>query len=70
MTTHLEPFVYETIVIEAGKQVVWNVEEVPQDLNGCNNHLFINEYGIEKSPLEVGENLVFTPEKLDNDTTE
>jgi len=39
------------------------VQAAPEDLNGCNNRLFINEYGIEKS-LEVGENLiVFTSEK-------
>ncbi|PGC31272.1 hypothetical protein COM11_07930 [Bacillus pseudomycoides] len=44
--------------------MVWNVQATPEDLNGCNNRLFINEYGIEKS-LEVEENLiVFTSEKL------
>ncbi|WP_179863206.1 hypothetical protein [Bacillus pseudomycoides] len=43
--------------------MVWNVQATPEDLNGCNNRLFINEYGIEKS-LEVEENLiVFTSEK-------
>ena len=58
-----EPFAYETIVVEAGTQVVWNVQAAPEDLNGCNIRLFINEYGIEKS-REVGENfIVFTPEK-------
>lgn len=54
---------YEPITVQAGIPVKWIITAENGTINGCNNRIFIPEYGIEKK-FQVGENIIeFTPEK-------
>jgi uncharacterized protein len=59
----LLPYTYPSITVEAGRPVRWEINAPPQNINGCNNRLFIREYGIEHS-FTPGKNVIeFTPNK-------
>lgn len=61
VTTKLKGGTYESIIVEVGKPVKWNIQVSNGSLNGCNNKIIIREYEIEKS-LEMGDNIIeFTP---------
>lgn len=54
---------YEPITVTAGIPVRWVIKAEPGSINGCNNRIFIPEYGIEKK-LEYGDNVIeFVPEE-------
>lgn len=54
---------YPAITVQAGIPVKWNISAAEDDINGCNNRLYIPEYDIEYS-FEPGENIIeFTPKK-------
>jgi len=54
---------YEPITVQAGIPVKWIITAENGSINGCNNRIYIPEYGIEKK-FEIGENIIeFTPEK-------
>lgn len=60
--TTMQPREYETIAVEVGIPVVWNVY-VPDasTLNGCNNPIRSTAFDFKKT-LEVGDNIItFTP---------
>lgn len=60
--TTMQSRTYETIAVEVGIPVVWNVY-VPDasHLNGCNNPIRSTHFGFEKT-LQVGDNIIeFTP---------
>ena len=52
---------YPAITVQAGIPVKWIINASDDTINGCNNRLFIPEYGIEHS-FQSGENIIeFTP---------
>lgn len=53
---------YEPITVQAGIPVVWTIDV--EAINGCNNPIVINEFGL-RIDLSVGENIVeFTPTQV------
>lgn len=63
ITTSLTPGGYESIEVEAGTPVKWTIQAGKGSIYGCNNRIFIPEYGIEKK-LEEGDNIIeFTPKE-------
>lgn len=57
----LESGQYPVIEVQVGRPVKWIIRAEKGSINGCNNRIFIPEYGIEKK-LQVGENIIeFTP---------
>lgn len=48
VTTELKGGRYEPVIVEVGKPVKWNIKASNVSINGCNNRMFIREYGIEK----------------------
>ncbi|ABX42485.1 urease accessory protein UreH domain-containing protein [Lachnoclostridium phytofermentans] len=63
VNTTLNPGRYEPITVQAGIPVKWIITAENGSINGCNNRIYIREYGIEKK-FEIGENVIeFTPEK-------
>lgn len=57
----LESGQYPVIQVEVGRPVKWIIRAEKGSINGCNNRIFMPEYGIEKK-LQVGENIIeFTP---------
>ncbi len=57
----LEPRNYPDLVVQKDVPVKFIINATEQTLNGCNNEVIINEYGIQQK-LEVGENVIeFTP---------
>ena len=55
---------YQPIIVQANIPVRWIILAEEGDLNGCNNSIQINSYGVTKD-LEYGENLVeFMPDEL------
>jgi len=59
----LLPYTYPSITVEAGRPVRWEIHAPPQNINGCNNKIFIREYGIVHS-FAPGKNVIeFTPTK-------
>lgn len=63
VNTTLKSGRYEPITVQAGIPVKWIITAENGSINGCNNRIFIPEYGIEKK-FEIGENIIeFTPEK-------
>ncbi len=59
--TELSPRSYPDLVVKKGVKVKWVINATQSTLNGCNNEIIINEYGISKK-LEIGENIIeFTP---------
>ncbi len=64
LTTELKGGRYEPVIVEVGKPVKWNIKASNGSINGCNNRMFIREYGIEKN-LENGDNIIeFTPTEI------
>ncbi len=58
----LRPGRYPAIAVKSGMPVKWIIEAPPGSVNGCNNRIFIPEYGIEHA-FQQGENVItFTPE--------
>jgi len=53
----LLPFTYPSITVEAGRPVRWVINAPPENINGCNNRIFIREYGIEYT-FKPGENVI------------
>ena len=59
----LLPYTYPAITVEAGRPVRWEIDAPPMNINGCNNKIFIREYGIAHS-FAPGKNVIeFTPTK-------
>jgi sulfite exporter TauE/SafE/copper chaperone CopZ/plastocyanin domain-containing protein len=52
---------YPAVTVQAGIPVKWTIDAPQGSINGCNNRLFIPEYGIEHT-FKPGENIIeFTP---------
>ncbi|GBU22081.1 heavy metal transporter [Fibrobacteres bacterium R8-0-B4] len=63
VTSTLLPYTYPAITVEAGRPVRWEIDAQPRNINGCNNRMFIREYGIEHE-FTPGKNVIeFTPTK-------
>jgi len=63
VTSTLLPNKYPHITVEVGVPVVWIIDAPTGSINGCNNRIFIHEYGIEYT-FQPGENIIeFTPDK-------
>lgn len=59
----LTPGRYPNITVQAGIPVKWVINAPKGSINGCNNRMFIRDYGIEHS-FQTGENIIeFTPTK-------
>jgi sulfite exporter TauE/SafE len=57
----LEPGAYPDVKVQVGLPVKWKLSATEDSINGCNNRIFIPEYGIEYA-LEPGDNIIeFTP---------
>jgi sulfite exporter TauE/SafE/copper chaperone CopZ/plastocyanin domain-containing protein len=55
---------YPDITVQVGTPVKWVIDAPKGSVNGCNNRMFINDYGIEYS-FKTGENVIeFTPDKV------
>jgi sulfite exporter TauE/SafE/copper chaperone CopZ len=54
---------YPAITVQQGIPVKWTINAPSGSINGCNNQMFIREYGITHQ-FSTGENVIeFTPEK-------
>lgn len=63
VTTELHSGSYESITVQAGIPVKWNLHAGPGTRNGCNYRIIIQSLGIQMQ-LEEGDNFIeFTPEK-------
>jgi len=63
VTSTLSPGGYPNITVSAGVPVKWIIDAPQGSINGCNNELLIQEYGI-RHKFQTGENIItFTPEK-------
>lgn len=63
ITTELHSGSYESITVQAGIPVKWNIHAGPGTRNGCNYRIIIQTLGIQIQ-LEEGDNIIkFTPEK-------
>lgn len=61
ITSELDYGSYPILELQKGIPVVWSINASESNLNGCNNEIIINQFGI-KAKLEVGLNeSVFTP---------
>ncbi|WP_367566639.1 sulfite exporter TauE/SafE family protein [Lacrimispora sp.] len=59
----LSPGKYPNITVQAGIPVKWIIDAPQGSINGCNNRIFIRDYGIEYT-FQTGENVIeFTPEE-------
>lgn len=59
----LSPGRYPAITVQDGIPVKWIIDAPEGSINGCNNRIFIKEYGIEYS-FKKGENIIeFTPKR-------
>lgn len=57
----LLPGRYPNITVQAGVPVKWVIDAPPGSINGCNNRMIIQDYGIEHT-FQEGENVIeFTP---------
>lgn len=62
----LLPYAYPSITVEAGRPVRWEIDAPSANINGCNNRIFIREYGIEHE-FKPGKNVIeFTPTRTGN----
>ncbi len=60
----LEAYRYPNITVQVGVPVEWTVTAPEGSINGCNNRMIIQEYGIEHT-FAQGDNLItFTPDKV------
>ncbi len=63
VTSTLSPGKYPDITVSAGVPVKWVIDAPQGSINGCNNQLLIQEYGVGHK-FQTGENIiVFTPEE-------
>ena len=54
---------YPAITVQAGVPVKWIIDAPKGSINGCNNRMILQEYGIEHQ-FKTGENVIeFTPDK-------
>ncbi|QIB69676.1 heavy metal transporter [Aminipila butyrica] len=54
---------YPNITVQEGLPVKWVIDAPKGSINGCNNRMFIQDYGVEHS-FQTGENIIeFTPTK-------
>lgn len=61
VTTSLSSGTYEPIQVKAGIPVKWTITADSQDLNGCNNEIILQDFGIQQE-LKPGDNVIeFTP---------
>lgn len=61
VTTALSSRSYEPITVKVGIPVRWNITALAKNINGCNNEIYIPEWGITKK-FEAGDNYIeFTP---------
>ena len=59
----LSPSRYPNITVQAGVPVKWVIDAPEGSINGCNNRILIQDYGIEYT-FHTGENIIeFTPTK-------
>lgn len=55
---------YPNITVEVGTPLKWVIDAPGGSINGCNNRMLIQEYGIEHT-FNTGENIIeFTPSKV------
>ncbi|MDP4180780.1 MAG: sulfite exporter TauE/SafE family protein [Bacillota bacterium] len=67
VTTKLKSGSYSPIVVQKGIPVKWTIKADKENLNGCNNAITAQEFGIENKKLSAGDNLIeFTPSKEGN----
>ncbi|MCX7746552.1 MAG: sulfite exporter TauE/SafE family protein [Clostridia bacterium] len=67
VTTNLESGSYPPIIVQKGIPVRWIMKVDKKNLNGCNNAITSQEFGIENRKLTVGDNIIeFTPESEGN----
>lgn len=60
----LSPNSYPNITVQVGKPVKWTIKAPSGSINGCNNRINIQEYGITNYSFEQGDNVIeFTPDK-------
>ncbi|MDR1358526.1 MAG: sulfite exporter TauE/SafE family protein [Coriobacteriales bacterium] len=66
VNSSLAPGRYPDISVAAGTPVQWVIDAPEGSINGCNNRMIIQEYGIEHT-FTTGENVIeFTPVKAGN----
>ncbi|HEY9059560.1 MAG TPA: sulfite exporter TauE/SafE family protein [Pseudobacteroides sp.] len=64
VTINLEPGGYTPIVVQKDIPVKWIIKADKESLNGCNNAITSQEFGIENEKLIVGDNIIeFTPKR-------
>lgn len=61
VSSTLQPGCYPNITVQAGVPVKWVIDAPEGSVNGCNNRVLIQDYGIEYT-FHTGENIIeFTP---------
>lgn len=64
INSKLSPGSYPDITVEAGTPVKWIITAPNGSINGCNNTMNIQAFGVKKYSFKSGENVIeFTPEK-------
>jgi hypothetical protein len=67
VTTTLESGSYQPIIVQNSIPVKWTIKAEKDNLNGCNNAITSQEFGIENKKLTVGDNIIeFTPKREGN----
>lgn len=67
VTSTLSSGSYPDITVQSGTPVEWTIHAPQGSINGCNNKLNIQEYGISNYTLQAGDNVIeFTPMKAGN----
>ncbi len=67
VTTTLESGRYAPIIVQKGIPVKWTIKVDKENLNGCNNAITAQQFGIDNKRLSVGDNIIeFTPNKEGN----
>ncbi len=62
VTSTLSSSRYPNITVQAGTPVKWVIDAPQGSINGCNNRINIQEYGINNYAFKTGENVIeFTP---------
>jgi hypothetical protein len=57
----LEPGRYPNIIVASGTPVRWTIDAPQGSINGCNNRMLIQEYGLEHSFTQGANIIEFTP---------
>jgi plastocyanin domain-containing protein len=64
VTSTLSAGNYPNITVQVGTPVKWTINAPSGSINGCNNRINIQEYGISNYSLRQGDNVIeFTPDK-------